>query len=127
MNYKFLTVDTNEVIFPKNITFDESNNYDVLTGYTVANPEIREFAKGTYKCLSEGIEVPGVGIIRDGDLIKINMFDKTFYTVHFGWYTTNDGLDLYGWYLVNNERVQSFYKRYIETLEIVQFCGKCGL
>ena len=124
LNYKFLTVDTNEIIFPSSITFN-NDKFDTLTGYTLSNTEVREFAKGTYKCLEESIEVPGVGTLRDGDLIKLNLFDKTFYTLHFGWYTTNDGLDLYGWYLVNNERVQSFFKRYIDTLEIAQFRGKC--
>ena len=126
MNYIFLTIDTNENIIPVSITFNNSGEFDVLTGYTLSNTEHRNFNKDQYKCLDVGIEVPGVGVLRDGDKIKLNLFDKTFYTLHYGWYTTNDGLDLFGWYLVNNERVQSFFKRYIDTVEIMQFCGKCN-
>ena len=119
MNYIFLKIDTNEIITPISVSF-EDNDFDVLTGYTLSNPEITEYQKGEYKCLSECIEVPGVGVLRDGDLVKINLFDKTFFTLHYGWYTTNDGLDLYGWYLVNNEVVKPFYKKYINTVEVIQ-------
>ena len=120
----FLVKDTKEVIIPISITFN-NGKFGILTGHTLSNTEDREFNPNEYICLDESIDVPGVGTLRDGDKIKLNMFDKTFYTLHFGWYTTNDGLDLYGWYLVNNERVQSFFRRYIDTLEVVEFCGKC--
>ncbi len=124
MDYMFLVKGTNEVIIPVSVSIN-NGSFDTLVGHTLSDVTDREFVKGTYICLDESINVPGVGVLRDGDKIKLTLFDKTFYTLHFGWYTTNDGLDLYGWYLVNNERVQSFFKRYIDTLEVVEFCGKC--
>ena len=125
MSYVFLTKDTRENIIPQSITFTNTNELDVLTGHTLSDTEIREYSKNEYICLSEGIDVPGVGVLRDGDKVKLNLFDRTFYTLHYGWYTTNDGLDMFGWYLVNNERVQPFFKRYIDTVEITCFMGNC--
>lgn len=123
-NYLFLTTNTHEIITPISNTYS-NNNLDTLIGTVGSSTEPITFARNEYVCLDNYIEVPGVGVIRDGDKVKLCMFDKTYYTLHFGWYTTNDGLDLYGWYLVNNETVRSFYRRYIGTLEIVEFCGKC--
>lgn len=123
-NYVFLERDTNELINPISVTFN-NGQLDILTGYTNSNMETTTYTPDEYICMYECLNVPGIGILRDGDLIKLNLFDKTFYTLHFGWYTTNDGLDLYGWYLVNNEQIKPFYERYLQTLEICQQSCNC--
>ncbi len=119
-NYLFLTTDTNEIIIPVSVEFI-GNTFGTLTGYTMTDTTERTFTE--YKCVNNFIDVPGVGELKDGDLIKLNLFDKEFYTLHFGWYTTNDGLDLYGWYIVNTQEVRPFLQRYIDTVEIVQLCN----
>jgi hypothetical protein len=122
LNYIFFTTDTNEIITPNYVEIS-NGQFGVLHGTTTGSTEEQLYTTNEYTYMANYINVPGVGTLRDGDLIKLNMFDKTFYTLHIGWYTTNDGLDLYGWYLVNNEVVRPFYKRFIDTLEIVKHTG----
>lgn len=119
MELLFLKADTNEIIIPVSVNFI-GNDINELTGYTLSDMEIRIFTPSEYKCLDQCINVSGVGKLRDGDLVKINLYDKEFYTLHFGWYVTNDGLDLYGWYLVCSQEVRPFLQRYINTVEIIQ-------
>lgn len=122
LNYVFFTADTNEIITPNYVEISDGQ-FGALHGTTAGSTEEQVYVTNEYTYIANYINVPGVGILRDGDLIKLNMFDKTFYTLRIGWYTTNDGLDLYGWYLVDNEVVRPFYKRFIDTLEIVKHTG----
>lgn len=121
--YFFMTVD-NEIITPVNVTFDKNNSFYKLTGYTGTNTTIRTFMPSEYKCLENHIDIPGIGILHAGDLIKINAKEEHYYELGFGWYTTNEGLDLFGWYLFKDNIVKPFYKNYIDTVEVVKFVGK---
>lgn len=121
--YIFMTVN-NEIITPVSVTFDKNNSFYKLTGYTGTNTTIRTFMPSEYKCLENHIDIPGIGTLHAGDLIKINAKEEHYYELGFGWYTTNEGLDLFGWYLFKDNIVKPFYKNYIDTVEVVKFVGK---
>lgn len=40
--------------------------------------------------------------LHDGDIIRINRFDTTEWTVHYGWFAFSGNREICGWYLVNN-------------------------
>lgn len=121
--YFFMTIN-NEIITPISVTFGKDNLFDILTGYTNTNTTIRNFKPTEYKCIENCIVIPGIGTIRPGDLVKINAKEEHYYELGFGWYTTNEGLDLFGWYLFKDNIVKPFYKNYINTVEVVKFVGK---
>ena len=111
----------NEIITPISITFDSNGCFNELTGYTATNTEPRVFESNSYKYLNNYILIPGIGKIRSGDLTKIHSKASDYYTLGFGWYTTNEGLDLFGWYLYKEGIIKPFYKSYVDTVEVVQF------
>lgn len=120
----FFIDNNNEIITPISVTFDNNGCFNNLTGYTNTNKVPRIFKTDNYTYLNNYIDIPGIGKIRSGDLIKINSKEDKYYTLDFGWYTTNEGLDLFGWYLYKENIVKPFYKSYINTVEVVRFTNK---
>lgn len=116
----FFVSKDNEIITPISVTFDKNGCFNELTGYTLTNKVPRIFKSDSYTYLSNYIEVLGIGKIRCGDLIKLDYTDK-YYTLGYGWYTTNEGLDLFGWYLYKDNIVKPFYKSYIDKVEVIKF------
>lgn len=121
--YFFITLE-NEIITPISITFTKTGAFDILTGYTATNSNIRNYNSNEYSCLTNYIDVPGIGRLHSGDLVKIHSKENHYYQLGFGWYTTNEGLDLFGWYLFKDNIVKPFYKNYIDTVEVVKFTYK---
>lgn len=118
--FLFIDKDTNYIVYPRSATFDNNGSFETILGYT-NNSAIKEYSISELKVLSEFIYVPNVGRIYAGDKIKLMEDSTDEYTLNYGWYITNEGLDLYGWYLSSPDSIKPFYRSYINTLKVVKF------
>ena len=123
MNSKFLFLDkeTSNVVNPIKADFKIDGSFNTLEGYTNTGITKTYDVENELICLSNYIFVPNIGKVYEGDKIRLKEDSAEEYTLGFGWYNTNEGLDLYGWYLYSNNVVKPFYKSYIDTLTVVKF------
>lgn len=123
MNSKFLFLDkeTSNVVNPIRADFKIDGSFNTLEGYTNTGITKTYDVESELICLSNYIFVPNIGKVYEGDKIRLKEDSVEEYTLGFGWYETNEGLDLYGWYLYSNDVVKPFYKSYIDTLTVVKF------
>lgn len=119
---KFLFIDkeTNYVVYPRSATFDNNGSFETILGYTNISA-MKEYNITELNVLSDFIYVPNIGRIYPKDKVKLTEDSDNVYTLDFGWYVTNEGLDLYGWYLYSADCIKPFYKSYIDTIKVVEF------
>ena len=120
----FIDKETNYVVYPLTATFNADGTFATINGYTNLNTIPKDYDISNLTCISQFIFVPNIGRICSGDIIKLNEDDTTEYVLDFGWYVTNEGLDLYGWYLYSADKIKPFYQSYINTLKVVKFSFK---
>lgn len=117
----FMHTETNRIVYPISCTFNTDGSIETVTGFTADNsiPEI--YSIDSLTVFDQYLQIPNIGRIYPGDVIKLNENDKEEYILEFGWYNTNEGLDLYGWYLHTTNIIKPFYKNYIKKIEVVKF------
>ena len=120
---RFLFTDKTlgNVVYPLSATFNTNGEFETIVGYTNNNTNPQTYPISKLNCVSHYIQIPHIGKIYPGDIIKLHSTDENEYTLDFGWYVTNEGLDLYGWYLHTMNVIKPFYQSYIDTLEVVKF------
>lgn len=121
LKFMFLNKETSEVVNPQSVTFNIDGSFDKLKGFTNTGVTAEYDVQNDLICLSNYIFVPNIGKIYEGDKIRLKEDSTEEYTLGFGWYTTNEGLDLYGWYLYAPDVIKPFYKSYINTLTVAKF------
>lgn len=119
--FRFLDKETNTFVYPLQCTFDANGAIETVTGYTSENSIPTTYNIDSLKPLNHFLHIPKIGKIYPGDVIKLNENDKEEYVLGFGWYDTNEGLDLYGWFLYTTNIIKPFYKNYLDKIEVVKF------
>lgn len=119
--FRFLDKETNAIVYPLQCTFDTNGAIETVTGYTSEVSIPTTYNIDNLKPLNHFLQVPNIGKIYPGDIVKLNENDKEEYILEFGWYNTNEGLDLYGWYLHTTNIIKPFYKNYLNKIEVVKF------
>lgn len=105
------------------------------------------YPKDTYTYTTECLYVLGIGFLIPGDIVKLKLTDWKEYELNFGWHTNISNQKIYSWYLVprpipdlfieerngihnqidqvtmniDSNGVLTFYKEYLETIEVVEF------
>ena len=127
------------------VEITDSGQFGVLTcdldGETIIYP------KDTYTYTTECLYVLGIGFLIPGDIVKLKLTDYKEYELNFGWHTNISGQTIYSWYLIpkkiedlfindrngihnnpdladmniNNNGILTFYKEYLQTIEVVEF------
>lgn len=119
--FRFLHKEKNIIIYPLSCTFNEDGSIENVKGFTADDSTPVTYSIDKLKPLNNYLYIPNLGKIYPGDVVKLSENDKEEYILGFGWYITNEGLDLYGWYLHTTNNIKPFYKSYINTIEVVKF------
>lgn len=129
--------------------YDKEGNYipDVISvnigkdgkfgSITAVNEQGEEviYPSADYTFTRETIYVLGVGYLIPGDIVKLNLFDKIFYEVRYGWHTNISNQTIHSWYLVpvnyniitkevaylTTSKILTMYKQYLDTIELVEY------
>ena len=123
-------------------SLDDNGQFDILT--QIIDDETVIYPKGTYTYTTECLYVLGIGFLLPGDIVKLKIDSCKTYELNYGWHTNVSNQTIYSWYLVPQENkdffeeerkgffhkqepnitntgILTFYKEYLETIEVVQF------
>ena len=109
-----------------------------------ANGETTTYNRGEYTYTTECLYVLGIGFLLPGDIVKLHISDVDEYELCYGWHTNISNQTIYSWYLkpipvedlfldqregfmrypqnsISRTNILTFYKEYLETIEVVEF------
>lgn len=140
--FSFYDLEGNLIRGDLSVTLDDNGQFDVLT-QTIDN-ETTTYTKEEYTYTTECIYVLGIGFLIPGDIVKLKINYCKEYELNYGWHTNVSNQTIYSWYLVpkevpdvfkdernglfnkadpniTNTGILTFYKEYLDTIEVVEF------
>ena len=124
------------------VSIDENGQFNELS-VTVDNITTT-YERNLYTYTTECLYVLGIGFLLPGDIVKLKIDYCKEYELNYGWHTNVSGQTIYSWYLVphpvkdyfkedrqglfhnvdpniTNTGILTFYKEYLDTIEVVEF------
>jgi len=124
------------------VTFDENGQFSTLT--QIKDDVATTYNKGEYTYTTECLYVLGIGFLLPGDVVKLHIDSCKEYELNWGWHINVSGQNIYSWYLkpihkvdvfaddrnglfkhqdpdITNTGILTFYKEYLQTIEVVEF------
>ena len=124
------------------VTITDNGQFDVLTITKDGSTETYNSDEYTYT--TECLYVLGIGFLIPGDIVKLKINECDTYELNYGWHTNISNQTIYSWYLVpikqedffrderkglfnksdiniTNTGILTFYKEFLDTIEVVEF------
>lgn len=140
--FSFYDLEGNLLQGSISVTFDDNGEFDVLT--CEVDGTIYTYLKDEYTYTTECLYVLGIGFLLPGDIVKLKVNEIDEYELNYGWHTNISNQTIYSWYLkpihttdlfkddryglfnksdvnITNTGILTFYKEFLETIEVVTF------
>jgi hypothetical protein len=140
--FSFYDTDNNLIRGDISVTIDDNGQFDILT--STSDGVSKQYTKEEYTYTTECLYVLGIGFLIPGDLVKLKINERDVYELNYGWHTNISNQTIYSWYLVpqkvedyfsdtrkglfresdiniTNTGILTFYKEFLQTIEVVEF------
>lgn len=140
--YSFYDNDGNLIKGSIEVSIDDNGQFDTVT--SILDGETYIYTSGNFTYTTECLYVLGIGFLIPGDKIRLKIDKPQVYELNYGWHTNVSNQTIYSWYLtpipiedyfqsernglfnesepnITNTGILTFYKEYLDTIEVVEF------